>query len=223
MSALNPSSARRRSPVYREFPDAAYRLIAGQPQAFTSQQTSREAALFDFSLMPRFGVRGAAAADYLRDRAFEIPEMVNTAVAGGEGRWVARLGKNEYWVLGATGEQDYPVSMIGPSGPAAGCYPVPCEEGRSWFVLHHPQKAAATAKLCGVDLRENVFPQGGIVQTSLARVNAVIIHHAVFGENVFSVFSDVASARYLWRALDDALQEFGAGAGVLEKIVNPGG
>ena len=223
MSALNPSSARRRSPVYREFPDAAYRLIAGQPQAFTSQQTSREAALFDFSLMPRFGVRGAAAADYLRDRAFEIPEMVNTAVAGGEGRWVARLGKNEYWVLGATGEQDYPVSMIGPSGPAAGCYPVPCEEGRSWFVLHHPQKAAATAKLCGVDLRENVFPLGGIVQTSLARVNAVIIHHAVFGENVFSVFSDVASARYLWRALDDALQEYGAGAGVLEKIVNPGG
>lgn len=219
MSELDPGTASRRSPVYREFPDAGYRLIAGQPQAFTSQQTSREAALFDFSLMPRFGVRGAAAADYLRDREFETPEMVNTAVAGDQGRWVARLGKNEYWVLGATGEQDYPVSMIGPSGPAAGCYPVPCEEGRTWFVLRHPDKAAIMAKLCGVDLRENVFPLGGIVQTSLARVNAVIIHHAVFGENVFSVLSDVASARYLWGALDDALQEFGAGAGVLGKIV----
>jgi hypothetical protein len=80
MSELEPGKASRRSPVYREFSDASYRLIAEQPQAFASQQTLREAALFDFSLMPRFGLRGTGAADYLRDRGLETPDTINTAV-----------------------------------------------------------------------------------------------------------------------------------------------
>ena len=219
MSELDPGTARRRSPVYREFPDAGCHLIAGQPQAFTSRQTLRAQALFDFSLMPRFGLRGVGAADYLHDRQLKTPEFVNTAIANDEGRWVARLGKAEYWVLGATSAQDYPSDIIGLAGPSAGCYPVPCDEGRAWFVLLHPDKAAIMAKLCGVDLRDTGCPLGAVVQTSLARVNAAIIHHTAFGQDLFSVLSDVASASYLWGALDDALEEFGAGPAALEQII----
>ena len=211
--------ASRRSPLYREFANAELRRIAGHSQPWTSPGSTGETALYDFCLMPRFGVRGAGAANFLRERQLVAPEAVNTAVPNNKQRWVARLGKTEYWVLAPTAGEDYPADMNGVTAPANSCYPVPCDEGRAWFVLHHPQKAAVMAKLCGVDLREAAFPTGSIAQTSVARVNAVIIHHEVFGKPVFSLLSDVSSAHYLWGALEDALAEFGAGAGALGEIV----
>lgn len=215
--------ADHRSPVYRQFEGASYWMIAGQRQAVHMDGSERKAALFDLSLMPRFGLRGAGAATHLRERHFSLPLVANTAVASVNDTWVARLGATEYWVLCATREETYPLHMNGPSGPEAGCYPVPCSEGRAWFVLQHAHKAQVMAKLCGVDLRESVFPQGSVVQSSVANVNAVIIHHTVYGKAVFSLFSDVATACYLWNALDDALEEFGAGGAALESIIRVSG
>ena len=218
MSNLSPGAAVRRSPVYRKLEGAEYRLIAGERQASTIQDRDWQAALIDFSLMPRFGVRGSGAADHLAEQRFDVPVAINTATPGRRGSWVARLGKTEYWVLGATDEEQFPAEMRGLAGPETDCYPVPCDEGRAWFVLHHPCRAEVMAKLCGVDLREAACPLGSIAQTSVARVNAVIIHHTVFKKPVFSLFSDVSSSSYLWGALVDALEEFGAGPGALDDI-----
>lgn len=219
MIELNPAAASRRSAVYREFAHAEFRRVAGQPQPWSSPGAMGEGALYDFSLMPRFGVRGAGAADFLKERQLGAPTAVNTAVSSDDQRWVARLGKTEYWVLAPTAKEDYPSDMSGVTAPADGCYPVPCNEGRAWFVLFHPRKTEVMAKLCGVDLREAVFPLGSIAQTSVARGNAVIIHHMVFGKPVFSVFSDVSSSSYLWGALVDALEEFDVGPGTLDDII----
>ena len=65
------------------------------------------------------------------------------------------------------------------------------------------------AKICGVDLRSSEFPVGAVVQTSVARVNAIIVHHVISDEQVFSILSDSASATYLWNALLDAMAEYG--------------
>ena len=67
------------------------------------------------------------------------------------------------------------------------------------------------AKLCGVDLRDEAFPCGAIAQTSMARVNVVVIHHVLGGEDSFSILCDSAGVEYLWRSLQDALLEFGSG------------
>jgi sarcosine oxidase gamma subunit len=42
----------------------------------------------------------------------------------------------------------------------------------------------------------------------VARVNAVIIYHQLWGMPVFSILSDTASAEYLWDVLQDAALEF---------------
>ncbi|MCR6629846.1 MAG: hypothetical protein NVV74_07215 [Magnetospirillum sp.] len=61
------------------------------------------------------------------------------------------------------------------------------------------------AKLCGVDLRRHVFADGAVAQTSVARLNGILIRQ---GED-FHLLADSASAEYLWDCLVDAMAEFG--------------
>ncbi|MFT5521114.1 MAG: sarcosine oxidase subunit gamma [Enterobacterales bacterium] len=64
------------------------------------------------------------------------------------------------------------------------------------------------AKICGVDLRKSSFPPDAIVQTSVARVNAVIVRHGENNIPIFSILSDSSSAEYLWDSLLYAMREF---------------
>ncbi|MEM8562584.1 MAG: sarcosine oxidase [Pseudomonadota bacterium] len=218
MSANSHLQVQRKSPVSREFLNATLRAVEGQNQPWRLASEDKQPALFDFSLMPRFGVRGAASAEYLQNRDVPLPTKVNEVIAADKTRWVARLGKTEYWVFGASDNQDSSEQMSGLQSHKDGCYPVPCDEGRAWFVIDHPMRAEMMAKLCGVDLRDTTFALGAIAQTSVARVNAVVMHHSLCERAVFSIFSDTASASYLWHALLDALEEYGSGFGALADI-----
>jgi sarcosine oxidase subunit gamma len=64
------------------------------------------------------------------------------------------------------------------------------------------------AKLCGVDLRDEAFSSGAIAQTVVAGSHAIVVHHQLAGEAVFSVLCDRAEAHYLWSVMRDAMQEF---------------
>jgi sarcosine oxidase subunit gamma len=61
------------------------------------------------------------------------------------------------------------------------------------------------AKLCGMDLRPKRFPAGSIAQTSVARLNAIVIAQA----GGFYLLADSAAAEYFWACLTDAMAEFG--------------
>lgn len=122
---------------------------------------------------------------------------------------VARLGKTECWVLAdpladkpAQGMLDIRVMN------ESGCYPLYCQDSHAWFALTGRHLPDLMAKLCGVDLRPDQFPPGAVVQSSVARVSAIIIHHELEGIPVFYLLSDSSSAEYLWKALQDAMQEY---------------
>ncbi|NFV82197.1 hypothetical protein [Magnetospirillum aberrantis] len=70
------------------------------------------------------------------------------------------------------------------------------------------------AKMCGVDLRRHVFADGAVAQTSVARLNAILIRQG----DAVHLLADSASAEYLWDCVVDAMAEYGgavAGAGHL--------
>jgi len=197
MSPVSQQTQLQRSPVYRKLASADTErgsIAAGGN------------ALVDLSLMPRFGLRGNNARRWLEDKGLPVP-VVNRAETRADGYWVARLGVTEFWVLATTGlagQKELPVLTT----PEPGCYPVHCGESRAWFALAGEARCAVMAKLCSVDLRPMAFAPGTIVQTSVARVNAVIIFHQLSGAPVFSILSDTASAEYLWDVLQDAALEF---------------
>ncbi len=169
---------------------------------------SREPILVDLSSLSRTGAKGPGVIEWLSQKNMPIPAQPNTAEEDATGRWVLRLGDTEHWLLANPMNDDVGDLPEVYAADTPGVYPVYCEDGTSWFALKSERKAAIMAKLCGVDLRVSAFPRGAIVQSSLARVNALIVHHALGELEVFSIFSDSSSAEYLWNCIDDAMTEF---------------
>ena len=81
-------------------------------------------------------------------------------------------------------------------------------ESYCWFAISGERAPEMLAKVCGVDLRVDKFEDGHIVQTSLARINAVIVRNDLGPTPAFYVLADSASADYLWPCLVDPLREF---------------
>tara|TARA_R110000868_G_scaffold307426_2_gene568979 strand:- start:42746 stop:43336 length:591 start_codon:yes stop_codon:yes gene_type:complete len=172
-----------------------------------SKQQVAKGGLIDLSVLSRCGGRGPNIGAWLNKENLPVPAVPNQAMQTASGQTVLRLSKTEYWLLSNPLLPDEAVADIYTAGE--GCYSVYCEDGRSWFVLTGETKTDVMAKVCGVDLREVNFPVGAVVQTAFARVNGVILHHAIGKNKVFSIFSDSASAEYLWLSLLDAMSEFG--------------
>lgn len=214
MSVVLPESYDKRSLTYRLHDAVSYTERDGTclVDVYTGQsgvEQLSECALLDLSGVHRTGLRGKQTEKVLAQEGLPFPEKPNQVSISDKGAMVARLGSTESWVL------DNPLQEVSGLGMLElrvlnepGCYPLYCQHSHAWFALTGRHLPELMAKICGVDLREEAFPLGSIVQTSVARVGAIIIHHQLEGLPAFSIMSDSSSAEYLWHALIDATQEF---------------
>ena len=164
----------------------------------------------DLTLNKRAGVRGTAAAEVLSSLNLPVPAKPNQSSDEVANTLVLRLSNKEYWLLALNTEAEATVDGLDESELTAkhACFPLFCQHSHAWFVVSGDYLAETFAKICGVDLRESVFPVGSIAQTSVARVNAIVVSHIWQGKKVFSVLSDISSSAYLLDAIQDAMTEF---------------
>ena len=87
-------------------------------------------------------------------------------------------------------------------------YPLPRRDSHAWFALAGSRLPAFFAKICGIDLRLDKFADLSIAQTSVARLNAILLRADQGGAPVFHLLADSASAAYLLECLRDAAGEF---------------
>jgi sarcosine oxidase subunit gamma len=87
-------------------------------------------------------------------------------------------------------------------------FPLPRRDSHAWFLVSGGAAAAMFAKLCGVDLRPEKFPDLSVAQTSVARISAIVIRDDREGTLAYHLLTDSASAEYLWDCLLDAMTEF---------------
>ncbi|RTE67426.1 sarcosine oxidase [Amphritea opalescens] len=213
MSLITPEQFDSRSFIYRKHQQAEFIEVAGAAQVLSYKEQSLQGqsgpdmGLTDLSVLPRFGLRGPAAGDALVAAGLLQPEKPNTLTLSDEGLMVLRLGYNEYWLLAVPGAT-VDLQALEQQLTSPGIYPVYCHDSYAWLVMSGDHLADVMAKVCAVDLREQSFASGDLVMTSLARVSGIICHHQMAGKSVFSIFSDSASAGYLWDALLDAMGEF---------------
>jgi sarcosine oxidase subunit gamma len=85
---------------------------------------------------------------------------------------------------------------------------MPRGESHCWFTVTGEQAPAMLAKLCGVDLRPAKFAAGQIAQTSVAKINAIVIRCPAGEVVAYHLLADSASAEYFWTYLTDAMAEF---------------
>ncbi len=165
--------------------------------------------LIELSDSARAGFRGLAAEKHLQRLGINIPDTPNLATYGDE-LAVLRLSPKEFWLLQHPLAEDSPLDKVQDAAlPAQDVYRLFCRDSHAWFWLVGDRAADVMAKVCGVDLRAVVFPPGTIAQTSVARVNAIVVHQTLGNDTCFNLLCDSAAAEYFRRCMLDAMAEFG--------------
>lgn len=215
---IAPEHFNRRSFVYPRLVSAGARFVdigdAAVAAAFPDRPDPA-LGLADLSPLPRIGLKGVRALEWLADQGWPVPAQNNTARQGPGGGTVARLSDGELLVLAspakARSDHGRDIHALEDQVPGNGVWAVPRRDSHAWFLLRGPQAGACLQKLCGVDLRDGAFGPGSIAQTSVARLNTVVCRELDSGASAFHLFADSASALWFWDALLDAADEFGGG------------
>jgi sarcosine oxidase subunit gamma len=214
-----PDCFMRRSQLYRWHLAAGAEYEehgdAGAVNYYSGSDNEHELALqlglIDLSTLPRTGFKGRGAPTWIALQGPELPERPNRARVHTDGSLVVRLSQEELLVLSDLQlnatladqlQQDWSIDTTD------GVYLLPRADSHCWFALTGRYAAETFSKVCGVDLRDEKFAQGDIAQTSLARVNAIIIRNDLGTTPCFYILSDVSSAEFLWTCLLDAMLEF---------------
>ena len=219
MSTVKATDFIRRSMIYRvlnshgavfePIGDSANASHFGDVAAETEQ--AKAMAIADLSPLPRTGFKGPDTPDWLKAQGVDIPGTPNRAVKQNDGMVIGALSWDEHLILSSlSGDNGLCVKLNGNWRIDDGkrCYIMPRADSHAWFALTGARAPEMFAKVCGVDLRPKKFENGAIAQTSLARLNAVIIRNDLGSTLTFFVLADSASAEYLWACLLDAMAEF---------------
>lgn len=218
---LDPQAFSRRSFVYRLLAarGAAFTEISGGAvaarfggSAEEEVASARSLGLADLSPLPRIGFKGPGALEWLGARGIAGLETDNRAYRQDGDDIAVRLGPGEALILGAIARESGLCPRLEEAlsdDYVTGCYPVLRGDSHFWFVVAGAQAAPMLAKLCGVDLRPDRFPNGAVAQTSVARLNTVIVRVDLGSVPAFQLLGDSASAEYYWGVLIDAMAEFG--------------
>ncbi len=230
MNAINPASLKRRTFIYRELAKlgAQFGDVNGGavPMTFGATReaelaSTRQLALADLSVLPHAGFKGRGAVEWLMAQGLHIGPDSNVAYVQSEGEMAARLAPTETFLLDSLVGSGALVQRLNTAWkwaeiaprPQQG-YPVPRQDSHGWFMLTGEFAPEMFSKICSVDLRRDRFVDGQIAQTSVAKMNAIIIRADRKGRNgrahaAYHVLADIASTEYLWPCLMDAGQEFG--------------
>ncbi len=216
-----PQERVRRSFFYRELESAgaqfdeingaAIAMAYGDDAAVEAAQ-ARSLGLCDLSALPRTGFKGWNMAAWLTSQGAKMAGESNIATPQADGTRIAHLAPGEALLLGndaGNGPLIEKTDGAWSMEAADGCFQVPRAETNFWLAVSGTHTPALLAKICAVDLRPEAAPPHRVVQTNVARLNAIIIRRDIAEVSVFDLLSDIASGVYLWRALLDAMDEFG--------------
>ena len=170
----------------------------------------QQCTLVDLTNLPRLGFRGSDTASYLLDQGFELPQAPNTFTRQQDGTQIARLSATEYLLIGRL--KDFGQKIINLESKWTMDhrlnYLLPRQDSHACFQITGPSITLIMAKLCAVDLSKEQFIPGQVVQTSVARVNAIVMNVGDDISEKFNILCDRTTSLYLWEVLEDAMREF---------------
>lgn len=211
-----PTSALRRSQLYRrhtklgaDFVTLGDSVVVSRYQSMGDEKIqAQQLGLVDLSTLPRIGFKGAGTPDWALSLGIDLPTEPNRALVQADGTLVARLSQSELLLTSGLDNLSQCIVDATEAAPAKSVYSLPRSDSHSWLALCGSQASATLAKVCGVDLRAHKFANGEVAQTSIAKINGVIVRHDQGKKLSYSIFSDSSSVEFLWDSLLDAMAEF---------------
>ena len=211
-----PTSALRRSQLYRrqtemgaDFITLGNSVVVSHYQSMGHEKIQAgQLGLADLSTLPRSGFKGAGVPDWALSLGIELPAEPNRAVVQADGTLVARLSQSELLLASNLEGLSQCITDAGQAVLPERVYDLPRSDSHSWLVLCGSQAPETLSKVCGVDLRPHKFANGEIAQTSIAKINGVIVRNDLEDRLSYCLFSDSSSVEFLWNSLLDAMAEF---------------
>ncbi|QUS56540.1 hypothetical protein [Pseudovibrio brasiliensis] len=228
---IHPDQALARSPFYRKLAanDAQFAQQGEYVVASGLSKVTYDASgvnFCDLSGLSRSGFKGNGTTHWLTSKGLCVPARPNIAEPQADGTLLCRLSEDEYLLLAPLQAQASTIADLETAWPVDHAasdkgigYPLPRQDTHSWIYLNGTQTAAMFAKICGVDLRAEMFANKEIAQTVAARLGAIIIRDDLGGQLGFHFLTDSASAAYVWEVLEDATAEFAGGPLGLEDLL----
>jgi heterotetrameric sarcosine oxidase gamma subunit len=166
--------------------------------------------LTDLTPLAKVGVRAPADGVMARDLGVRL----GRAARDEDGALVIGSGPGEWLVLGPAGhERALGRRLAGTAASAAGSELVTVIDlthGRALMRLTGPPAAGLLTKVCGIDFRDEVTPDGAAFRTSVARLVTDVARDDQPGPvRSYLLHCERSSGQYLFDALLDAGAEFG--------------
>ncbi len=222
-----PNGLQRRSFLYRQLQQAGaeFAEVNGGAVAMSyggSADVEADRAgrmgIADLSVLPRTGFKGAGTVEWLESQGLTIGPDSNVAYRQAGGELAARLAPSEIFLIDSLAGSGQLVDRLNGAWNWGGekprkliGYPVPRQDSHAWFMVTGRHAPDMFAKICGVDLRLHKFAVGRIAQTSIAKMSGIIIRADLGETPAYHLLADIASADYLWPAVQDAMKEFDGG------------
>jgi sarcosine oxidase subunit gamma len=229
--AVKATDLVRRSNLYRELDKlgAVYEELNGFacPVSFGDADetaAARKLGISDLTALPRAGYKGWDMATWATGHGVQLGEP-NSATIQDDGTLACRLSAGELLLLAGLSAASATIERLAAQWTMEGavCFPVPRADTNFRFAVSGGEAPEMMAKMCGIDLRPHRFAPGAIAQTSVARMNAILIRRDLGEVYGLDMVADSASAVYMWSCLTDAMAEFGGrpvGLNALRALAN---
>ena len=166
-------------------------------------------ALADVSFLPKFGLKGPAAEQWLAGQGISAPEGVNRWTALPGGGLLARLGRSEFFVEEGAATDSIAALRAALGTGADAVYPVIRQD--AGFALAGRRVNELLVETCNVNFLE-FDPQDRIaVMTQMIGVAILAIRSVDKNVPHYRIWCDPTFAPYFWETLAQIATELGGG------------
>jgi sarcosine oxidase subunit gamma len=168
--------------------------------------------LFDLSCLPRSGFKGGGTLAAMQARGLKLENQPNRAFRQEDDILCLVLAATEVFLLGSPGGNNARLTEIETTwriGGAERTYLMPRRHSHAWFALEGDRVPEMLAKLCAVDFRPSRFRDLSIAQTSVARLNSIVLRADRKERHIYHLLADSSCSAYMLACLEDAAEEFG--------------
>ncbi len=180
-------------------------IAHGFDAADVEADAARDLALCDASALPKLGIKGPSAIEWLQSRGVAIPANIYDTASLADGGRIARLDANQFLLESGVAAETVPALSDDLGAGHDGVVRV--ERQEATLLLSGTRATNVFAQTCGVDMRD---VQGGrVVMTRIAGASCSIVlwHH--HDTPVYQISIDSTYALYAWDTLLEICTELG--------------
>ena len=166
--------------------------------------------LADLSALQRTGLKGPAAADWLRTRGVPVPERPNAWSPLAADGLIARLARSEFLIEDGARGSAVPALGAALRGGSAGVYPVLRQDAA--LFLRGEAVHDLFAQTCNIDFKSIPPRERTVTLTMMIGVAVTIIDTSLDDKPCYRIWCDGTYGAYLWDALLEIATELGGGA-----------